>query len=172
MGRGLDCLLEQPNSDGKWQSVSYYSQSLNQAERNYSATELECKALRDCILHYKLYLQYAPKFQVLSDHNALSYMPRSDNSTTNGRLMRYLLDLLGFNFALHYRSGHENQDADAVLRLLRKSELRNDSGIVTPRAPGKAIKLSGRNLKLEEEARNVLREMDKIEPRGGRKPGK
>ena len=174
VGRGLGCILEQPNDEGKWQPVSYYSQSLNQAERNYSATELECKALRDCILHYKLYLQYTQKFEVLSDHNALSYMLRSDNSTTNGRLMRYLLDLQGFNFALHYRSGHENQDADAVSRLLRKSdqpvyltadELRDDAGIVTPRALGKAIKLSSRNLKLEEEARKALREMDKLELR-------
>ena len=95
VGRGLGSILEQQNAEGNWQPVSYYSASLNSAERNYSATELECKALHDSILHYAIYLKHVPHFEVFSDHNALRYMVNSDNSTTNGRLMRYLLALQG-----------------------------------------------------------------------------
>ena len=54
-----------------------------------------------------------------TDHNALKYMVKSDRAITNGRLMRYLMDLQGYNFSLYYRKGIENQDADAVSRLLR-----------------------------------------------------
>ena len=52
VGRGIGSILEQQNGEGKWQPVSYYSATLSKTERNYSATELECKALHDCILHY------------------------------------------------------------------------------------------------------------------------
>jgi hypothetical protein len=121
-GRGIGGILEQQNDEGKWQPVSYYSSSLSKEERQYSATELECKALHDCILHYAVYLKYIPHFEVFSDHNALRYMVNSENATTNGRLMRYLLDLQGFNFAIYYRKGTENCDADAVSRLTRTTD--------------------------------------------------
>ena len=70
-GRGIGCILEQPDDDGKWHPVSYYSTSLSGAEREYSATELECKALHDCVLHYATYLKYIPHFEVFTDHNVL-----------------------------------------------------------------------------------------------------
>ena len=93
VGRGIGCILEQENEEGKWQPVSYYSSSLNQTERQYSATELECKALHDCIIHYAIYLKHVPHFEVFSDHCALKYMQNSDKASTNGRLMRYLMNL-------------------------------------------------------------------------------
>jgi len=140
VGRGIGGILEQQNEEGKWQPVSYYSSSLNKQERNYSATELECKALHDCILHYAVYLKYIPHFEVFSDHNALRYMVGTENATTNGRLMRYLIDLQEYNFAIYYRKGTENCDADAVSRLKRNSdcpiyltedELCEENGIVS-----------------------------------------
>ena len=71
-GRGIGCILEQPDDDGKWHPVSYYSTSLSGAEGEYSATELECKALHDCVLHHATYLKYIPHFKVFTDHNALN----------------------------------------------------------------------------------------------------
>ena len=120
-GRGIGCILEQPDDEGKWHPISYYSTSLNKAERE-NIRLLECKALHDCILHYSTYLKYIPQFEVFTDHNALKYMVKSDKAITNGRLMRYLMDLQGYNFALYYRKGTENQATDAVSRLLRTSD--------------------------------------------------
>ena len=166
VGRGIGCILEQQNEHGKWQPVSYYSSSLSKEERNYSATELECKALHDCILHYAVYLKYIPHFEVFSDHNALRYMVNSDNATTNGRLMRYLLDLQEYNFSIYYRKGTENCDADAVSRLTRASdqpvyltedELSEENGIVTSNMLQRARALDQRNQKLEKDARKLLR---------------
>ena len=170
VGRGIGCILEQQNTDEKWQPVSYYSSTLNKSERNYSATELECKALHDCILHYHTYLQYIPHFEVFSDHNALRYMVGTDNATTNGRLMRYLINLQGYNFSIYYRSGWENCDADAVSRLKRNSdepiylsrdELDDSSGVVTSGVLQRARRLDLRNKTLEAKAESILRKLDK-----------
>lgn len=170
VGRGIGGILEQKNSEGKWQPVSYYSASLGKSERNYSATELECKALHDCILHYHTYLQYIPHFEVFSDHCALRYMVNTDNATTNGRLMRYLINLQGYNFSIYYRSGWENCDADAVSRLKRnsdeptylsKDELDDTSGVVTSGVLQRARRLDIRNKALEAKAESILRKLDK-----------
>ena len=172
VGRGIGGILEQQNAEGKWQPVSYYSSSLSKEERNYSATELECKALHDCILHWSVYLKYIPHFEVFSDHNALRYMVSSDNVTTNGRLMRYLLNLQGYNFAIYYRKGTENCDADAVSRHLRSSdqpvyltedELCTENGVVSSQLLQRARALDKRNIKLEKEARKLLRHTRKEE---------
>jgi exodeoxyribonuclease III len=172
VGRGIGGILEQQNNQGKWQPVSYFSSSLSKEERNYSATELECKALHDCILHYATYLKYIPHFEVFSDHNALRYMVNSDNSTTNGRLMRYILDLQEYNFAIYYRKGTENCDADAVSRLKRtadapvylsEEELDQENGVISPQMLHRARSLDMRNRKLEKEARHMLSRLAKQE---------
>ena len=170
VGRGIGSILEQQNKDGKWQPVSYYSCSLSKEERNYSATELECKALHDSILHYSVYLKYIPHFEVFSDHNALRYMVNSDNATTNGRLMRYILALQEYNFAIFYRKGTENCDADAVSRLKRCSdkpvyltedELSRENGVVSKHLLERARALDRRNEKLEKTAKKLLNRLAK-----------
>ena len=170
VGRGIGSILEQQNDAGKWQPVSYYSSSLSKEERNYSATELECKALHDCILHYAVYLKYIPHFEVFSDHNALRYMVHSENATTNGRLMRYLLDLQEYNFSIYYRRGTENCDADAVSRLKRTSdvpvfltedELSEESGVVSRQLLQRARALDTRNKVSEKTAEKLLRRLAK-----------
>jgi exonuclease III len=174
VGRGIGCILEQQNDEDKWQPVSYYSSSLNKTERQYSATELECKALHDCIIHYAIYLKHIPHFEVFSDHCALKYMQNSDKASTNGRLMRYLMNLQGYNFTVLYRKGTENCDADAVSRLLRASddpifltedELRDESGVVSKQMLFKARKLEAQNKKMEKEVEKMMRKLAKIEMR-------
>ena len=178
VGRGIGGILEQKNDKGKWQPVSFYSSALRKEERNYSATELECKALHDCILHWAIYLKYIPHFEVFSDHNALRYMVNSENATTNGRLMRYLLDLQEYNFTIYYRRGTENCDADAVSRLLRTSDKPNylneddlctESGIVSKQILHRARALDKRNKEAEErlkrervKAKEELEEMSRL----------
>jgi hypothetical protein len=168
VGRGIGCILEQQNAEDKWQPVSYYSESLSKTERDYSATELECKALHDCILHYAVYLKYIPHFEVFSDHNALRYMVNADNTTTNGRLMRYLLALQEYNFSIYYRKGTENCDADAVSRLTRttdqpvyltEDDLSKENGVVSKNLLERARALDRRNEKLEKNAKKLLQKL-------------
>jgi hypothetical protein len=97
-------------------------------------------------------------------------MVNSDNATTNGRLMRYLLDLQEYNFSIYYRKGTESCDADAVSRLKRNSdapvyltedELSNQNGVVTRHLLQRARALDTRNLKLEKEAGKLVRKLNK-----------
>jgi hypothetical protein len=92
-------------------------------------------------------------------------MVNSENSTTNGRLMRYLLDLQGYRFSLYYRRGTENCDADAVSRLLRvyddinistEDDLDDHNGVVTPQLLQRARKLDERNKAILQEAEKLV----------------
>jgi hypothetical protein len=84
--------------------------------------------------------------------------------------MRYLLDLQGFNFAIYYRKGTENCDADAVSRLTRttdqpiyltEDELDEENGVVSRHLLQRARALDRRNKKTEKEARKLLNKMAK-----------
>ena len=74
VGRGLGAILLQLSANNEWLPVAYWSRGLTAAERNYSATELECMALHDAILHWHVYLANAIPFDVITDHYALVYM--------------------------------------------------------------------------------------------------
>jgi hypothetical protein len=56
VGRGIGAILMQDDEDGVLHPVAYWSRGLSDAERRYSATELECTALHNAILHWKSYL--------------------------------------------------------------------------------------------------------------------
>ena len=115
--RGIGGVLMQHDDAGQLHPVEYFSRKLTPAERNYSATDLECKALRDVILHWHIYLSSGRKFEVHSDHNCLKYMVHSVTATLNPRLLGYLMDLQSYRFALHYKKGVENVVADMLSRL-------------------------------------------------------
>ena len=169
-GHGLGGILEQQDNNDRWHPVAYFSKSLRAAERNYSATELECKVLHDAILHWSVYLKNVYNFDVFSDHNALVYMTATSNDTTNGRLMHYLMAIQGYRYTLYYRSGLLHCTADAVSRLLRRGEtpvyeteddLRDDKGPITRFQLVKARKIAAHNQVLEEKSQQVLRTLDK-----------
>jgi hypothetical protein len=117
-GHGIGGVLLQQDNANEWRSVSWLSRSLSPAEKEYSPTELECKALHDIIMYFDVYLQ-GTKFDVYSDYNSLLYLVKGQTATNNGRLMRYLMDIQGYTFALHYKAGKIHLDADAVSRLTK-----------------------------------------------------
>ena len=116
VGRGIGAILLQPDDDGEWHPVEYWSKALSDTERNYSATELECKALHDALLHWHMYISCGQPVDIYSDHNALQYMVNKATATNNGRLLHYLMDLQGYRFKLHYKKGELNSDADWISR--------------------------------------------------------
>jgi hypothetical protein len=103
-----------------WHPVAYWSRVISKEERKYPATELECTALHDCILHWKTYLQCGCPFEVITDHYALVYMVTKMSPTTagNNRLTKLCIELQGYTFGVTHRSGKSHIDADAVSRLL------------------------------------------------------
>jgi hypothetical protein len=86
--------------------------------------------------------------------------------------MRYLLNLQEYNFAIYYRKGTENCDADAVSRLKRTSdkpvywtedELSRENGVVSKNMLERARALDRRNEKLEKTAKKILNKVAKTD---------
>jgi len=86
---------------------------LNGAEKNYSATELECLAVVWGIRHLRGYLE-GYTFTVVNDHQALRWLQKMDSPT--GRLGRWALELQQYTFNVQYRGGSLNRVADALSR--------------------------------------------------------
>jgi len=116
VGRGIGAILLQQDDDGEWHPIEYWSKALSATERNYSATELECKGLHDALLHWHMYISCGQPVDVYTDHNALQYMVDKATATNNGRLLHYLMALQGYRFKLHYKKGVLNSDADWISR--------------------------------------------------------
>src|SRR5580765_527814 len=109
---GLGAVLTQYFEDGE-RVIAYASRTLNGAEKNYSATELECLAVVWGIRRMKGYLEgYA--FTVITDHQSLKWLQRLESPT--GRLARWLFEIQQYDFEVKYRRGTLNRVADALSR--------------------------------------------------------
>jgi len=109
---GLGAVLSQHFEEGE-RVIAYASRTLNGAERNYSATELECLAVVWGTRHMRGYLE-GYKFIVVTDHQALRWPQHLDSPS--GRLGRWALELQQHQFDIRYRRGHLNRVANALSR--------------------------------------------------------
>jgi len=110
---GLGAVLTQHFEDGE-RVIAYASRTLNGAEKNYSATELECLAVIWGIRHFRGYIE-GYEFTVITDHQALRWLQKIESPT--GRLGRWMLELQQYSFGVKYRRGRLNRVADALSRL-------------------------------------------------------
>ena len=69
---GLGAILAQVR-DGKKCTICCASQALNQAEKSYPATKLECLAIVWVVAKFRPYLMAMP-FEVYTDHYALQWL--------------------------------------------------------------------------------------------------
>ncbi len=111
-GRGVGAVLSVCR-DGEELPVGYFSRKLKPAERNYSATEVECLAVVQAIDYFAAHLIGRP-FTVQTNHRALQYLHSSRH--LNGRLTRWALKLQSYTFNIRYRPGKSNQNADGLSR--------------------------------------------------------
>lgn len=109
---GLGAVLTQQHENGE-RVIAYASRTLNAAERNYTATELECLAIVWGIRRMKSYLEgYA--FTVITDHQALKWLQKLESPS--GRLGRWVFELQQYEFDIKYRRGVQNRVEDALSR--------------------------------------------------------
>uniref|UniRef100_A0ABD2W2E3 Reverse transcriptase RNase H-like domain-containing protein n=1 Tax=Trichogramma kaykai TaxID=54128 RepID=A0ABD2W2E3_9HYME len=109
---GLGAVLTQ-NIDGKERVIAYASRTLNKAEKNYSATEKECLAVKWGIWKLRDYLE-GYHFVVITDHQSLRWLSKIDNPSD--RLARWAIELNQWDFEVKYRKSTENTVADALSR--------------------------------------------------------
>ena len=101
--------------DGKPYVIYYASNTLNEAQRNYTTTEKELLAVVFALDKFRAYL-VGSFIMVFTDHFALKYLLTKQDA--KARLIRWTLLLQEFNLHIKDKKGVENVVADHISRLV------------------------------------------------------
>ena len=148
---GLGAILAQVR-EGKEHIICCASRSLNQAEKAYPATKLECLAIVWAVAKFRPYLMSMP-FKVYTDHYTLQWLKTM--RTGSALLHRWSAALEEYDFSVKHRPGKLQTHVDGLSRLP-----------VDPPPPEDNI-LQVRLLEDEEGARKIARELHAATHLGG-----
>ena len=109
----LGCCLLQKQPDGSLRPIGYWSKTLTPAEQNYSTSEKECLAVVWAVLKLRPYLE-GHRFIVRTDHHSLRWLLNMTDAS--GRLARWRLRLLEYDFEVQYKPGVTHYAADMMSR--------------------------------------------------------
>ena len=125
--KGLGAVLLQEDDEGNFCVISYASCMLRPYERSmrkYSSAKLELLALKWAICDkFRDYL-IGSQFTMLTDNNPLTYVRMS---CLGAAQIRWLSDLVLFDFEIKYRAGKTNQAADALSQQPENPESSSES---------------------------------------------
>ena len=110
---GLGAILAQVR-DGKERIICCASRALNQAEKSYPATKLECLAIVWAVAKFRPYLMTMP-FEVFTDHYALQWLKTM--RTGSALLHLWSAALEEYDFTVHHRPGKVQTHVDGLSRL-------------------------------------------------------
>jgi hypothetical protein len=112
---GIGATLSQLNAEGLELPIAFASRALHGAEANHSTTDGELLALVWAItFRFRSYLYGGPTFTVRVDHNPLVWLHQQTNLT--GRLARWHIRLMEYNFKVVYRAGRAHSNVDLLSR--------------------------------------------------------
>lgn len=109
--------------DGKERVIEYMSQRLSSTQMNYSVTEKECLAVVLAIEKWRSYIEGA-KFTVVTDHASLKWLYNLKDPS--GRLARWALRLLPYDFEIVHKKGVNHVVPDALSRCIEIIDLDGD----------------------------------------------
>ncbi|KAE9000911.1 hypothetical protein PF011_g13979 [Phytophthora fragariae] len=110
----IGCALMQFDDEGRERVVSYQSQQMKPAERNYPVHDKELLAKRYALIKFRVYLLGEQTFAVYTDHASLRTAMKSPHLSQ--RMARWLSFFAEYNFVVHYKPGKNNTLADALSR--------------------------------------------------------
>ena len=100
--------------EGHERVIAYAGRTLNKFERNYSINELEALSVVEGIKHFHVYL-YGRPFKIFTDNSSITWLYRQKEP--KGRIARWILQLLQYDFEIIYKTGKSNSNADAISRI-------------------------------------------------------
>lgn len=134
--RGIGASLHQVQDDGKSRPVLFLSRTLNSAEKNYYATELETLGLVWALDKCSHYLDHS-RIKVITDHTAIrdAFSPSARLPRNSRRLTKWQLFLAKYSDRIDiiHRPGKSHVNADALSRLPKSVDVN------APREPLKNI---------------------------------
>ena len=107
-------VLAQEDPNGRLRPISFFSSTLNEAQRRYSIGEKEAWAIVAASRKFSKYLHAAEQVIISSDHNPLVWLRQKRDP--RGKFARWLLELEGLNYTVRYRRGTDNLAADYLSR--------------------------------------------------------
>ena len=113
--QGLGAVLYQDQDDGMTRVIAYASRNLSKSEKRYHSSKLEFLALKWSVCERFHEYLYGGKFQVYTDNNPLTYILMTAKLDTTGQW--WVASLANYDFTIHYRSGKQNTEADALSRI-------------------------------------------------------
>ena len=111
----IGCILAQVGENKMDFPVSYASRQLNEAEKNYTTIEREGLGMAYAMKKFRHYL-LANKFVFFTDRRVLLYLMNKPCNT--GRIVRWFLILLEFDFTIVVKKGITHQRVDHLSRLI------------------------------------------------------
>jgi hypothetical protein len=113
---GIGATLSQLGDDGKEHPIAYASKSLQGAEANYSVTDGKLLAIVWTVtVRFRPYLYgHHLQFTIRTDHNPLVWLWTQRN--LSGRLARWQIKLMEYNFTVVHRSGKTHSNVDPLSR--------------------------------------------------------
>lgn len=110
---GVGAVLSQIDDEGNEVPIAYFSQKLNNAQSNYSITELGCLAAILSLRKFRAYVE-GQAFTIITDHASLQWLVRQTDLSS--RLARWALKLQGYRFQVEHRKGSLNVVPDSLSR--------------------------------------------------------
>ena len=111
--KGVSYILSQEDDKGVIRPVCYGGKSLRPEQANWPVSHIELYAIILGIREYRPYLA-SRKFKILTDCKSLTWLKTTKH--TNGRLIRWNLELMQYNFEISHLSGRQNVVADTLSR--------------------------------------------------------
>lgn len=99
-----------------WQPLAFYTKSLSQAQRKYSAYDRELLAAYSAVKHFRHAVE-GRAFTIYTDHKPLIFAFKQKPEKCSPRQFRYL-DFIGqFSTDIRHTCGKDNEVADALSRV-------------------------------------------------------
>lgn len=114
--RGIGGALLQKNENGHFQVISYTSRLLSPSERGWGSTDIELKAVTECLKAFHEYCYQHP-VTVISDNIALKFYSKVRNASL--RLNKLALEIAQYDIKVQFIKGRMNTLADFLSRNIK-----------------------------------------------------
>ena len=115
--------LMQEGDDGLLHPICYGGKSLRKEQRNWPILHIELYAILLGIREYRSYLVSKP-FKVITDCRSLQYL--KNMALTSGKLARWNIELMQYNFTIEFQKGSSNNLCDMLSRRQYENDDQNE----------------------------------------------